>query len=76
MKLLDHADPRFRDAAAQALAHNKHAIEPLVRLLQTTRDAALEKLVHELPEALEPEDERMICQCVMRLLPALPEADT
>jgi hypothetical protein len=41
LKLLDHADPRFRDAAAQALAHNKHAIEPLVRLLQTTRDAAL-----------------------------------
>jgi RNA polymerase sigma-70 factor (ECF subfamily) len=52
----------------------RHAIIDAHRR-RTTRDAALEKLVHELPEALEPEDERTICQCVMRLLPALPEAD-
>lgn len=41
LKLLDHADERFRDAAAEALAHNKHAIDPLVRLLQTAREPAL-----------------------------------
>lgn len=52
----------------------RHAIIDAHRR-RTTRDAALEKLVHELPEALEPEDERTLCQCVMKLLPALPEAD-
>lgn len=41
LKMLVHDDERFRQAAAAALAHNKHAIEPLVRLLQTTRDPAL-----------------------------------
>lgn len=41
LKLLDHADERFRAAAAESLAHNKHAIEPLVRLLQTSRDPAV-----------------------------------
>ncbi|MCC7064318.1 MAG: HEAT repeat domain-containing protein [Planctomycetes bacterium] len=41
LKLLDHADERFRDAAAEALAYNKHAIEPLIRLLQTTREAGI-----------------------------------
>jgi RNA polymerase sigma-70 factor (ECF subfamily) len=50
--------------------------ECLMKALKaTTRDQALEKLVHELPEALKPEDEKTICQCVMKLLPALPEAD-
>lgn len=45
MKLLDHDDPRFRAAAADALAHNKQAIEPLIRLLQTTRDAGLAQVL-------------------------------
>lgn len=52
----------------------RHAIIDAHRR-RTTRDHALEKLVHELPEALEPEDEKTLCQCVMKLLPALPEAD-
>ena len=52
----------------------RHAIIDAHRR-KTTRDQALEKLVHELPEALEPEDEKTLCQCVMKLLPALPEAD-
>lgn len=52
----------------------RHAIIDAHRR-RTTRDQALEKLVHELPEALEPEDEKTLCQCVMKLLPALPEAD-
>ncbi len=52
----------------------RHAIIDAHRR-KTTRDQALEKLVHELPETLEPEDEKTLCQCVMKLLPALPEAD-
>lgn len=38
LKLLDHEDERFRQAAAEALAHNKQAVEPLLRLLLTSRD--------------------------------------
>jgi hypothetical protein len=41
LKLLAHEDARFREAAAEALAHNKQAIEPLFRLLLTTKDIAL-----------------------------------
>ena len=48
----------------------RHAIIDADRR-RTTRDQALEKLMHELPEALEPEDEKTLCQCVMKLLPAL-----
>ncbi len=45
IKHLDHEDPRFVAAAAEALAHNKQAVEPLVRLLLTSRDPALQRAV-------------------------------
>ncbi|MBL8752740.1 MAG: hypothetical protein JNK15_05520 [Planctomycetes bacterium] len=41
IKLLDHADERFRAAAADALAHNRQAFEPVLRLLLTTKTAGL-----------------------------------
>lgn len=41
MKWLANEDERFRAAAADALAHNKQAVDPLVRLVQTTKDSAL-----------------------------------
>jgi hypothetical protein len=44
MKFLVHEDERFRAAAAEALAHNRQAIEPLVRLLQTSRDSGIAQL--------------------------------
>jgi RNA polymerase sigma factor (sigma-70 family) len=40
-----------------------------------TREVALEKLLHELPESPEKEDEKSICQCVMKLLPEMSEGD-
>lgn len=52
----------------------RHAIIDAHRR-RTTRDQALAKLVHELPAALAPEDEPAVCQCILKLLPALPEAD-
>lgn len=52
----------------------RHAIIDAHRRSEV-RDRALEKLAHELPQSLEPEDEKALCQCVMKLLPALPEAD-
>lgn len=41
LKLLDHEDERFRHHAAEALAHNKSAIEPLLRLVATSREPQL-----------------------------------
>ncbi|MBL8750469.1 MAG: hypothetical protein JNK78_15000 [Planctomycetes bacterium] len=38
MKFFVHEDPRFREAAADALAHNRQAVELLVRFVQTSRD--------------------------------------
>lgn len=36
---------------------------------------ATERLTREMPEAITAEDGRQICQCVMKLMPALPERD-
>lgn len=55
LKLLDHDDERFRRAAAEALAHNKQAIEPLLRVVQTSRDAALVQSAAEVLVRLAPE---------------------
>jgi hypothetical protein len=41
LKWLDHEDERFRQAAADALSHNKQASELVLRLLVTTRHPAL-----------------------------------
>lgn len=47
LKFLVHEDERFRAAAADALVHNRRAVEPLVRLLQTTRDDRLGPTIAE-----------------------------
>jgi RNA polymerase sigma factor (sigma-70 family) len=52
----------------------RHAIIDAHRR-KVVRETALEKLVHELPESLSHEDEKTLCQCVLKLLPELPEAD-
>lgn len=52
----------------------RHAIIDAHRR-RAVRDQALAKLAHELPETLAPGDEKTLCQCVMKLLPALPAAD-
>jgi HEAT repeat protein len=38
LKLLDHEDVRFRDAAADALAGNRQAIEPLAKFVTGSKD--------------------------------------
>ncbi len=43
LKLLNHDDPRFREAAADALSNNKQALEPLLKLMQATKDPELAK---------------------------------
>ena len=54
LKFLVHEDERFRQAAAEALAHNKQAIEPLLRLLQTTRDPHLGQTIADILVRLGP----------------------
>jgi len=41
LKLLSHSEERFRHAARECLGHNKAAVEPLMRLISTTKDPAL-----------------------------------
>lgn len=38
VKLLDHDDERFREAAKEGLANNKQAVEPLLKLMQSTKN--------------------------------------
>lgn len=41
LKLLDHDDERFRKAAAEGLSNNKQAVEPLLKLMQSTKNPEL-----------------------------------
>jgi hypothetical protein len=41
LKLLDHEDERFHQAAVESLAHNRQAIDLLLRLVLTTKNGAL-----------------------------------
>lgn len=43
LKLLTHDDERFRVAASEALGNNKQAVEPVLKLMQTTKNAELAK---------------------------------
>jgi RNA polymerase sigma factor (sigma-70 family) len=52
----------------------RHAIIDAHRRRET-RHRTLEKLAHEWPESPDPEDEKALCHCVLKLLPTLPEAD-
>ncbi|MBM3973035.1 MAG: hypothetical protein FJ301_02920 [Planctomycetes bacterium] len=77
IKLLDHDDPRFRDAAADALSHNRQASEQLVRLVAFGRDANLAAaatviLVRQAP-LLAPKFVRDLAEKAMRLLSANPK---
>ncbi|MCB9879690.1 MAG: HEAT repeat domain-containing protein [Planctomycetes bacterium] len=69
VKLLDHDDDRFRQAAREGLAQNKQAVEPLLKLLQTTRNpqvqqdcaAVLMQLAHHLtPKLLKATAEKAV----------------
>ncbi len=72
LKLLDHDDERFRVAAADALAHNKHAVEPLVRLVLMAKDPALARtaadILVRLGSHLSPKFLRALTDKAVRLL--------
>jgi HEAT repeat protein len=72
LKLLDHDDERFRAAAADALANNRQAFEPLLRLLLTTKAPGLAEacaaiLVLQAPH-LPPKTTRLVAEKALKLL--------
>ena len=74
IKLLDHADERFRKAAAEALSSNRHAIELLVRVLQTSRDAnvsqAAAEILTKLGAQLAPKAQRTLAEKAVKMVSA------
>ena len=44
VKLLDHDDARFREAAVDGLANNKQAVEPLLKLMQSTKNLDMSQI--------------------------------
>lgn len=44
VKLLDHDDERFRDAAVAGLSSNKQAVEPLLKLMQSTKNLDMSQI--------------------------------
>jgi hypothetical protein len=72
LRLLDHEDERFRAAAIDALAHNKQAIEPLLRLVLTSKDMVVAKagsdILVRLREQLGPKVVRTIAEKALKLL--------
>ncbi|MBM4061460.1 MAG: hypothetical protein FJ265_10265 [Planctomycetes bacterium] len=78
IRLLDHEDQRFRAAAAAALANNHGAIEPLLRLLQTTRHGGLAEAAAEVLKRhvgrLSPRQLRDSADRVVKLLQSNPRA--
>ncbi|HEB53249.1 MAG TPA: HEAT repeat domain-containing protein [bacterium] len=72
VKLLSHDDERFRQAAAEGLAHNRQAVEPLLKLMQTTRNPDLAALcgdvLHRLSEHLTPKLQKATAEKAVKLL--------
>jgi|694.fasta_scaffold140139_2 hypothetical protein len=72
IKLLDHEDERFRAAAADALAGNRQAIEPLAKIVTGSKDpqvasAAAGILVRQ-GSALSPKFVRALAEKAIRVL--------
>ncbi|MGE3174048.1 MAG: hypothetical protein AB7O97_15585 [Planctomycetota bacterium] len=73
LKLRDHDDPRFRAAAEDVLGTSKHAIEPVLRLLQLAKDPVdarrLGGILGRLGSLLGPKHVRSIAERATKLLP-------
>ena len=80
LRLRDHSDPRFREAAQEVLATSKHAIEPLLRLLTLAKDPAearsLAGLLSRLGSVAKPQQVTMIAERAIKTLASKrPSAD-
>lgn len=72
IKLLDHDDERFREAAAEALANNKQAIEPLARMVQSGKTERLQRVAADilirLDSAIGPKAQKTFAEKAVRLM--------
>jgi HEAT repeat protein len=76
LKLLDHDDERLRKAASEALANNKQAIEPVLKLMLATRNprlanACAQTLLRQAPN-LTPKLVRAMAEKAIKLLASNP----
>jgi hypothetical protein len=73
IKLLDHDDLRFRQAAREGLAHNKQAVEPLMKLMQATKNPELERdcaaVLESLAPHITPKLQRAMAEKAVKQLP-------
>lgn len=76
LKMLQHEDERFRAAARESLANNKQAVEPLLKLLQSTKDAELAQTcaqtLRKLSQYLTPKLLKATAEKAVKLLPNNP----
>ncbi|MGC6486286.1 MAG: HEAT repeat domain-containing protein [Planctomycetota bacterium] len=72
LKLLAHDDERFREAAYAALSQNKQAVEPVLKLMQSTKDAQLAKtcagVLTELSDHMPPKLQKASVEKAIKLL--------
>lgn len=72
LKLLDHDDERFRVAAADGLSTNKQAIEPVLKLMQSTKNPELAKscaaILDQLKEHISPKLQKAAAEKSIKLL--------
>jgi hypothetical protein len=76
LKLRDHGDERFRAAAEEVLASSKHAVDPMLRLLQLAREpmeaGRLGAILVRLAPHISPKAGKAIAERAMKLLPTKP----
>lgn len=80
LRLRDHSDPRFREAAQEVLATSKHALEPLLRLLTLCKDPAegrrLADMLSRLGPVAKPQQVTLIAERAIKTLASKgPSAD-
>jgi len=72
LKFLDHDDERFREASKAGLAGNKQAVEPVLKLMQSTKNPELAKacagILEELKEHIAPKLQKAAVDKAMKLL--------
>lgn len=72
VKLLAHDDERFRKAAIEGLASNKQAVEPVLKLMQSTKDADLAQacagILARLSDHIGPKLQKAVAEKAIKLL--------
>jgi hypothetical protein len=72
LKLLDHDDARFREAACAGLANNKQAVEPVLKLMQSSKNPDVSRacsgIMSHLAEHVGPKQQKATADKAIKLL--------